>query len=74
MRFQEIIQKSLNNKTKSTYIDTVKDSIKIDSFIEETDDYITFEIRKETKYLIMKDKIVGIRTTNKTGTHFLISL
>lgn len=70
MKFQEIIQESLNNKTKSTYIDTEKDSIKIDSFIEETDDYITFEIRNETKYLIIKDKIVCIRTTNKTGTHF----
>ena len=64
MKFKDMIQESLNDKTKVTSIDTVKDSIKIVSFIEETDEYLKVATRMDI-YLIPKDKIVSFKSRTK---------
>lgn len=59
-----MIQESLNDETKVTIIDTVKDSIKIVSFIEETDEYLKVATKMDI-YLIPKDKIVSLKSHTK---------
>ncbi|WP_353422508.1 hypothetical protein PYH72_09980 [Staphylococcus delphini] len=67
MKFQSMIEESLKDESSSLHVITLEKSIKIDSFIEETDEYLVFE-RQGTEYLIFKDKIIGF----KSGTPFKI--
>lgn len=64
MKFKDMIQESLNDETKVTIIDTVKDSIKIVSFIEETDEYLKVATKMDI-YLIPNDKIVSFKSRTK---------
>ncbi|HHX0171536.1 TPA: hypothetical protein ACU3NT_002449 [Staphylococcus aureus] len=61
MKLQSMIKESLKDESSSLHVITLEKSIKIDSFIEETDEYIIFE-RQGTEYLIFKDKIIGFKS------------
>ncbi|WP_105995739.1 hypothetical protein [Staphylococcus agnetis] len=63
MKFQSMIEESLKDESSSLHVITLEKSIKIDSFIEETDEYLIFE-RQGTEYLIFKDKIIGFKSGN----------
>ena len=61
MKFQDMIETSLEDQANFLHVITSEKSIKIDSFIEETDEYISFE-RRGFNYIIFKNKIIGFRS------------
>ncbi|MBO1278774.1 hypothetical protein [Staphylococcus haemolyticus] len=61
MKFQNMIEESLKDESSSLFVITLDKSIKIDSFIDETEEYLIFE-RQGNDYLIFKDKIIGFKS------------
>ena len=59
IKFQTIIEDYLKNDSKSVYINTVNDTLKIDGFIIETEEYIVVT-KSLTFFLIPIEYIVSI--------------
>lgn len=60
MKFQKIIEEYLKTDSKSVYINTVNDTLKIDDFIIETEEYIIVT-KSRTFFLIPIEHIVSIK-------------
>lgn len=65
MKLQNMIKESLKDESSSLHVITLERSIKIDSFVDETDEFLIFK-RQGNEFLIFKDKIIGF----KSGTSF----